>query len=591
MAFADFLGGDSGFGASLSGFFNDPQKMLALAQFGKGISPTAIYGGKEQPTAGARIADAVIPGLQGDVMQQKGQNVSSALSNNTKEGTIIPGKASAALGDHTFDLSDPNITGITHSVKPDGTASWSIKSPGPPAPTPEETVIQQQQQAAGLPTGTPASAALGNQSPFASSQRQAGVVGGENIPAGTLAARNNNPGNLKFVGQPGAVLGERGFARFDSPAAGWQALSRQIELDKARGHTLGSFITKYAPPATNDTAAYIAKVAAATGATADTPLVQLDTNTLAKQIAIAESGSVSGSGIAPIASNGQVPIQTRSVPVAPPIEAAQPRYYSGYLGAPVRGLSPEQVVAAQQMGIAGAKAPYDMAHMAAQTALTETQAKAVPINAANTQAQTEAIRVGLPTKQAQQLTLPGGQKVNVTGEDILKYQIALNTNAIAQQELQLRLEQAKSTNDMREAIAGMRKMQEEELRLKNMEREAKTKLIQTKDAAGEKVPGSELSYGEAEKMGVLTELLKQSQQTKALEATTERQRAHDARALYSKLATDIQTPALARQLKMTTQQYISQQMEAMVGPNWKEVTGIAGQSVSNIPDPLGIRKK
>ena len=39
---------------------------------------------------------------------------------------------------------------------------------------------------------------------------------------------NNNPGNLNFAGQPGAVMGEGGFAKFPTPEAGRQALEAQI---------------------------------------------------------------------------------------------------------------------------------------------------------------------------------------------------------------------------------------------------------------------------------------------------------------------------------------------------------------------------
>jgi len=41
--------------------------------------------------------------------------------------------------------------------------------------------------------------------------------------------RNNNPGNLKFAGQPGAIgKDDQGFAKFDSMASGWAALTRQL---------------------------------------------------------------------------------------------------------------------------------------------------------------------------------------------------------------------------------------------------------------------------------------------------------------------------------------------------------------------------
>lgn len=82
---------------------------------------------------------------------------------------------------------------------------------------------------------------------------------------GSLAQRQNNPGNLKYAGQPGAVRGDKGFAKFPTPQAGFQALQNQILLDAKRGHTLETFIYKYAPPKENNTLRYIAVLSTVTG--------------------------------------------------------------------------------------------------------------------------------------------------------------------------------------------------------------------------------------------------------------------------------------------------------------------------------------
>lgn len=119
----------------------------------------------------------------------------------------------------------------------------------------------------------------------------AGLSGSISIPEGTLAARNNNPGNLKFVGQAGATMGEGGFAKFDSPDAGYQALQQQIQLDASRGLTLGQFVNKYAPPSENNTSLYIQQAQQALGISANAPLSSADTSKVASFIAQKESGT------------------------------------------------------------------------------------------------------------------------------------------------------------------------------------------------------------------------------------------------------------------------------------------------------------
>lgn len=106
-----------------------------------------------------------------------------------------------------------------------------------------------------------------------------------------LAYVNNNPGNLRFVGQKGAVKGENGFAKFKTPQEGYNALLNQIELDASRGLTLAQFINKYAPPNENDTRLYVSQVAKATGAGLNTPINNINTDTLGRVIAMKESST------------------------------------------------------------------------------------------------------------------------------------------------------------------------------------------------------------------------------------------------------------------------------------------------------------
>lgn len=67
----------------------------------------------------------------------------------------------------------------------------------------------------------------------------------------SLAQANNNPGNLWFVGQKGAVAGKGGFAKFDTIEDGFTAYENQIALDAGRGLDYGSFLEKMTPKAQN----------------------------------------------------------------------------------------------------------------------------------------------------------------------------------------------------------------------------------------------------------------------------------------------------------------------------------------------------
>lgn len=102
----------------------------------------------------------------------------------------------------------------------------------------------------------------------------------------TRAGRNNNPGNLRYAGQAGATGQDpQGFAIFATAHDGWNALYRQIELDASRGQTLKTFIYAYAPPTENSTANYLSFLMKKTGASADTPLSDIDTQNLAEGVA------------------------------------------------------------------------------------------------------------------------------------------------------------------------------------------------------------------------------------------------------------------------------------------------------------------
>jgi hypothetical protein len=96
---------------------------------------------------------------------------------------------------------------------------------------------------------------------------------------------NNNPGNLRFAGQPGATLGANGFAKFPTLAAGIAAANRQLDLYATRGvNTISKIISKWAPTSENDTAGYIAAVSKQLGKGANVELTPADRQRLLQAI-------------------------------------------------------------------------------------------------------------------------------------------------------------------------------------------------------------------------------------------------------------------------------------------------------------------
>ena len=103
--------------------------------------------------------------------------------------------------------------------------------------------------------------------------------------AGTVAQRNNNPGNLRSG--PGQIgTDANGYAIFPDVATGQAALANQINLNISRGLTLDQFFAGgggypgYAPSGdANNPAAYAAFVSQQTGIPESVPLNQLPSGT------------------------------------------------------------------------------------------------------------------------------------------------------------------------------------------------------------------------------------------------------------------------------------------------------------------------
>lgn len=133
----------------------------------------------------------------------------------------------------------------------------------------------------------------------------AGSPGAAEGVAGSVGARNNNPGNLRFAHQKGAVGADaKGFAIFRTWQEGVDAARSQIALDASRGLTsVSSIIRSWAPPNENNTEAYIADVSKRLGVQSGDALNASQFAALANAIFIHE-GSVKASSFANSAAVG-----------------------------------------------------------------------------------------------------------------------------------------------------------------------------------------------------------------------------------------------------------------------------------------------
>ncbi len=163
----------------------------------------------------------------------------------------------------------------------------------------------------------------GTISPAALSSITAAIVQREGNAPGSLADRNNNPGNLVYAGQAGAVRGDGGFAKFATKADGIQALQNQITLDAVRGsdvngkpiNSISDLISSWAPPSENDTAGYIRFVSSTTGYDPDAPLSSLSPSNDYTVSLPAENFPAAGGGfdLSQLTSQLQSPVDLSSV--------------------------------------------------------------------------------------------------------------------------------------------------------------------------------------------------------------------------------------------------------------------------------------
>lgn len=100
------------------------------------------------------------------------------------------------------------------------------------------------------------------------------------------SATNNNPLNLEYRPgsyqdkygaemEPVSKSGKQRFAKFSTMEDGYNAGLDQIRLDASRGHTLASFVNKFAPPHENPTNQIINQYSRAVGVSPDTLLSEI----------------------------------------------------------------------------------------------------------------------------------------------------------------------------------------------------------------------------------------------------------------------------------------------------------------------------
>jgi len=108
---------------------------------------------------------------------------------------------------------------------------------------------------------------------------------------GSLAQRQNNPGNLIFVGQSKATLGEKGFCKFATEKDGWEALKFQLNYifdGKSKYYdyncslllpdfSINDFVAVWASTSPhNEKVAYANAIARVFGVSPETPLNELE---------------------------------------------------------------------------------------------------------------------------------------------------------------------------------------------------------------------------------------------------------------------------------------------------------------------------
>lgn len=126
----------------------------------------------------------------------------------------------------------------------------------------------------GAQLGAPGLAGLGDLSQSLVTQIGASIQQQEGWSPGSVSYQNNNPGNLIYVGQSGAVLGAGGFAKFPDYQTGLQAMYNLISYYANQGFSLNQMMAKWAPfgDGNNNPVLYAQTIASQVGIDPDTPI-------------------------------------------------------------------------------------------------------------------------------------------------------------------------------------------------------------------------------------------------------------------------------------------------------------------------------
>jgi len=210
---------------------------------------------------------------------------------------------------------------------------------GTPVPAPKVAPVS------GVATPTTPATSTASTTPAASAAPTASIPASPNAPRGI---RNNNPGNLNYVGQTGATkeAGPNGrFAVFQSAEEGLQALAHQLRLYGQRGiNSVRAIISKFAPASENNTQAYIGSVSKGLGTDANAALNMNDPRVLQ---------SLMGAIIK--VENGRNPYSTEQIGAASGVKAG---------GAP--GQTPMAVSTNTTINVTGSGDPHATANAVAQ---------------------------------------------------------------------------------------------------------------------------------------------------------------------------------------------------------------------------------